>query len=49
MHEWCEVLSPLKDKLGDAPVLIVVMGEWDGKCCEITAKRQIYLTSRGHA
>ncbi len=46
MREWCEKLTPLKEKLNGAPLPIVIMGEWDGKICDITAKRQIVLVAR---
>lgn len=43
MKKICEKLTPQKKKLGDAPLPIVVAGEWFGHSCVISSRRQIFI------
>ncbi|HCC35331.1 MAG TPA: hypothetical protein DEQ02_06730 [Ruminococcaceae bacterium] len=43
MMKTCERLTPLKKLLGDAPLPIIVAGEWHGNDCIITSTRQIFI------
>lgn len=43
MMKTCERLTPLKKTLGNAPLPIIVAGEWDNRDCIINSTRQIHI------